>query len=217
MAAANATFEETVALITAGQEIAQDSSKVGNALRTISMRIRGMNEETQELDGSLQTIGGDVYDLTNGKVSIMLDPETYKSPYKILQEISHVWDELTDVQHAELAEKLFGKNRSNIGIAVIENFKQAEAAMDAMNNSAGAADNEMEIITNSLTYKLNALRETGTGIWQNLFQRDELGGVIDDLTALLTVIEKFTDQFGLLGVAAGAGGAVALFNIFKTL
>ena len=34
MAAANATFEETVALITAGQEIAQDSSKVGNALRT---------------------------------------------------------------------------------------------------------------------------------------------------------------------------------------
>ena len=75
MAAANATFEETVALITAGQEIAQDSSKVGNALRTISMRIRGMNEETQELDGSLQTIGGDVFDLTNGKVSIMLDPD----------------------------------------------------------------------------------------------------------------------------------------------
>lgn len=34
-----------------------------------------MNEETQELDGSLQTIGGDVYDLTNGKVSIMLDPD----------------------------------------------------------------------------------------------------------------------------------------------
>lgn len=34
MAAANNTFEETVALITAGQEIAQDSSKVGNALRT---------------------------------------------------------------------------------------------------------------------------------------------------------------------------------------
>ena len=34
MSAANSTFEETVALITAGQEIAQDSSKVGNALRT---------------------------------------------------------------------------------------------------------------------------------------------------------------------------------------
>ena len=34
-----------------------------------------MNEETEQLDGTLQTIGGDVYDLTNGKVSIMLDPD----------------------------------------------------------------------------------------------------------------------------------------------
>ena len=72
-----------------------------------------MNEETEEFDGTLQTIGGDVYDLTNGKVSIMLDPETYKSPYKILQDISKVWGELTDVQQAGLAEKLFGKNRAD--------------------------------------------------------------------------------------------------------
>ena len=73
-----------------------------------------MNEETEQFDGTLQTIGGDVYDLTNGKVSIMLDPETYKSPYKILQDISKVWGELTDVQQAGLAEKLFGKNRADV-------------------------------------------------------------------------------------------------------
>jgi len=41
MQAANNTFEETVALITAGTEITQDPSRVGNGLRTISMRIRG--------------------------------------------------------------------------------------------------------------------------------------------------------------------------------
>ena len=39
------------------------------------MRIRGMNEDTEEFDGTLKTISGDVYDLTNGKVSIMLDPD----------------------------------------------------------------------------------------------------------------------------------------------
>jgi len=93
--------------------------------------------------------------------------------------------------------------------------------MDAMNNSAGAADKEMEIITNSLTYKLNALRETGTGIWQNLFQRDDLGGVIDDLTALLSVIEALTDKLGLIGTIVGVGGgAVGIFKYlkaFKTL
>lgn len=85
-----------------------------------------------------------------------------------------------------------------------------------MQNSAGAADKEMEIITNSLTYKLNALRETGTGIWQNLFQRESIGGVVDDLTALLGVVEKFTDQFGLLGTVVAGGGIMnVLFKFFK--
>lgn len=41
MAAMGSSFEENVALFTAAQEITQDASKVGNALRTISMRIRG--------------------------------------------------------------------------------------------------------------------------------------------------------------------------------
>ena len=61
-----------------------------------------MNEETEELDDTLVTIKGDVFDLTNGKVSIMEDANTYKSPYKILQDISKIWNELTDVQQAEL-------------------------------------------------------------------------------------------------------------------
>lgn len=80
MSAANNTLDETIALITAGTEIVQDASKVGNGLRTISMRIRGMNEETEELDDNLVSIKGDVYELTGGKVSIMEDADWQNSP-----------------------------------------------------------------------------------------------------------------------------------------
>lgn len=69
-----------------------------------------MNEETESLDDTLVTIKGDVFDLTNGKVSIMEDADTYKSTYQVLKEISAVWDELTDKQQAQLLDKLFGKN-----------------------------------------------------------------------------------------------------------
>ena len=93
--------------------------------------------------------------------------------------------------------------------------------MDKMANSAGAADKEMEIITNSLTYKLNALRETGTGIWQNLLSRESIGGVVSDLTTLLSVVEKFTDKVGLLGtilsVGAFAIGITKAYTFFKQL
>ena len=41
MSAANNTLEETIALITAGNAVMQDPERVGNGLKTISMRIRG--------------------------------------------------------------------------------------------------------------------------------------------------------------------------------
>lgn len=41
MAAMGSTLEENIALFTAAQEIQQNDSQVGNALRSISMRVRG--------------------------------------------------------------------------------------------------------------------------------------------------------------------------------
>ena len=219
MAVANNSLDETIALITAGTEIVQDASKVGNGLRTISMRIRGMNEETEELDDSLVNIKGDVYELTNGKVSIMEDPDTYKSTYQILQEISKVWDELTDKQQAQLLDKLFGKTRAQIGASIISNFSQAEAAIKTMSESAGAADREMDIIKNSLEYKINALKETFTGIWQNVFNREDLGSLVDFATGIAEVLDGITEKLGLFGSAIAAGGIAAgvmgIANAFK--
>jgi len=41
MAAANNTFEDTVALGTAAVEVVRDAATVGDALKSVSMRIRG--------------------------------------------------------------------------------------------------------------------------------------------------------------------------------
>ena len=167
-----------------------------------------MDEETETLDESLVNIKSDISDFTNGKISIMEDPDTYKSTAQILREISQIWDELTDKQQAGLAEKLFGKNRANIGVAIISNFEQAEAALKKMENSAGAADAEMAIITESISYKLNALQQTGVGIFQNLFQRDDMKSIIDGLTSVGEVIDKVTEKLGLFKTVLIGGGII---------
>lgn len=156
---------------TAAFEIVQDQS-VGNGFKTVALRIRGINEETQELDETLSTIKSDLYDLTG--ISVMQDEVTYKSTYQILKEISGVWDDLTDKAQTETLELMFGKLRSNIGASVIKNFSAAEKAMDDMANSAGNAEAEMSIMADSISYKLNKLQETSTGIAQNLFDRDDM-------------------------------------------
>lgn len=215
MAAANSTFEQTVALATAATEITRDASQVGNALKTISMRIRGYDEETETFSDDLKTITGDIADLTkvasNNKQGISLfeadDPNTYRAPYEILKDIADIWDEISDKNQAKLLEKLFGKQRAQVGAAIISNFKQAEKAMDAMAGSAGSASKELARAQDSIVFKLNALKETWVGVAQNLYDTRTIKNVIDLLTGMSGIIQTITKSLGTLGtVSAGVLG-----------
>lgn len=211
MAEANNTLEETIALETAAFEITQDEN-VGNGFKTVALRLRGISEEGEEVDGTLQNIKSDLYDLTG--VSIMQDANTYKSTYQILKEISDVWDNLTDKKRAEALELMFGKHRANIGAAVLSNFSAAEKAMDDMANSAGSADAELSIAMDSIEYKLNRLSETGTGIAQNLFNTEDMKRVLDFVNLLADGLDKITGFLGLFPtVGAGLGAFLGIKDV----
>ena len=215
MAAANNTFEQTVALATAATEITRDSSQVGNALKTISMRLRGYDEETETYSDDLKEITGDIANLTkvasNNNQGISLfeadDPNTYRSTYDILKDIADIWNEISDKNQAQLLEKLFGKQRAQVGAALISNFKQAEKAMDAMAGSAGSASKELARAQDSIVFKLNALKETWVGVAQNLYDTRTIKNAIDLLTDMSGVIQTITKSLGTLGtVSAGVLG-----------
>lgn len=223
MAAANNTFEETVALATAAIEITRDAATVGNGLKTLSMRIRGYDEETEEFSGDVAELTGAIADLTkvasNNYRGVSLfepgDPDTYRSTYDILSDIADIWEELTDKNRANLLETLFGKRQAQIGSAILTNFDQARKAIETMENSAGSAEREMSKIEQSLEFKLNALKETWVGVAQNMFQTDDMKLVVDGLTAISGVVDKLTKALGLFGTV-GLVGTIALLNKFRS-
>lgn len=195
---ANNTFEESIGLVVAGQEILQDADVVGQGLKTVSARVRGLSEDWQTVDNELVNIKGDIYDLTG--VSIMEDEDTFKSTYDILKEISYVWDNITDKEQSNISELLFGKHRLSLGLAILDNFEQAEKAVKTMEDSSGNAMEEMTIIYDSLEYKINAFKETITEIAQSTITQDFLKSIVDDGTKMLetfvnagNVIKPFFD------------------------
>lgn len=216
MAEANNSLEETIALETAAVEITQDPDSVGTAFKTISMRIRGYDEETESYTNDVEVLNGKIADLTKtasnpGGISLFTDETKteYKSTYQLLEEISEIYDELTDKQQAQLLEALAGKRQGQIVAATIKNFDAARKTMDNMTHSAGDADKEMNTIKQSLEYKVNALKETGVGIAQNLFQRDDMKTFVDGLTSVLEVVDKLTEKLGLFKTVAISGGLIA--------
>lgn len=221
MKEANNALEDTIALGTAATEITRDATSVGNALKTVSMRIRGYDEETEEYVGGLEELSGDIADLTKTVehplgISLFKDEAKteFKSTLELLRDISTIYDELTDKQQASLLEKLAGKRGGQIVASILNNFEAVENSLETMQNSAGTAEAEMSIITESLTFKLNKLKETGTGIFQNLFPREDIGTVVDLLSSILSVLDKITETIGLLGTVLTS---VAIVKVIKSI
>ena len=221
MKEANNSLEETIALGTAATEITRNAEQVGTAMKTISMRIRGYDEETEEFVGGLEILEGEIASLTKtaskpGGISLFRDEDKteYKSTYELLRDISEIYDELTDKQQAQLLEKLAGKRQGQIIAAILNNFGAVEKSLQTMTESAGSAMREMAIIQESLEYKLNALKETAVGIFQNLFQTDDMSAVIDLLRELLEVIDFLTEKLGLFGTVAVGIGIYSLIKNF---
>lgn len=218
----NNTLEETIALGTAAQEVVRNASNVGQVLKTTSMKIRGYDETTEAYTGNVEVLSGAIADLTKtaskpGGISLFTDEtkQTFKSTTQILREISEIWDDLDDHTQASLLEKLAGKRNGNVIAAILNNFGAVEKSLATMEDSAGNAEAEMSVIMDSMEYKLNALKETGVGIFQNIFKTDEMGTVIDLLTGLLNLLDGLTDTFGLLGTVMLAVPIVKFIKNFS--
>lgn len=185
------------------------------------MRIRGYDEETEELSEDLANLSGEIADLTKtaktpGGISLFTDESKteYKSTYQILKEISDIYDELTDKQQAELLEKLAGKRGGQVVAGLLTNFEAAEKALKEMEQAAGSADAEMSIIEESIEYKVNALKQTWVGTAQDLLKRDDFGKLVDGLTKLSEAIGFVVEKAGLLGtIGLGAGIFAGIKNV----
>lgn len=135
---------------------------------------------------------------------------TYKSTYQILKDIAEIYHDLTDKNQAALLEALAGKRGGQVLASVISDFSEVERAMNEMGKAAGSADAEMGIITESISYKLNALQQTWVGIVQDLVQRGTLNSVIELLTNISSIIASITEHSqGLLPIISGIGVAFA--------
>ena len=226
LAAVGTSVEDSFALFTGAQEVIQNAETVGTALKTLSLRIRGYDEETEELSEDVIAATGKVADLTkvasNGYAGISLWKDAAQTEYKSLKdylgEIAEIWDEIDAASQTELLDKLFGKRGASVGSAILGNFKQVEKSIEAMEDAAGAADAEMSIIEQSIDFKLNALRQTWVGVIQELIDNGMLGEAIDTLTRLSEVLGDIITTIGPLpSLISAIGLSLAVPRIDKII
>lgn len=82
LAAGNNSIDESIALVTAANNVVQDPEKVGTTLKTISMYLRAAKTEAEEAGESTDGMAASVSDLreeilalTGDQVDIQLDED----------------------------------------------------------------------------------------------------------------------------------------------
>ena len=209
------TIQETAAMIGGITEVTQDPEKAGNALKVVSMRLRGMKGELQELGEetdenveNLSKMQGDILNLTHGKVNIFDARGEFKSTYDILDSVADVWDRLSTIEQADLLETMAGKHRANDLAAILSNWENVEAMYESAMGAEGSAEREHEKYVKSMQGRLDSLSSSWQALSNTILGSDFLGGIISGFGGALDAIDAFIDKFGLFPTLLSTASSV---------
>ena len=221
LAAVGTDVKDSFALFSSIQEVLQNSEKSGTSLRSVALRLRSFDESTEEYSEDLANITGELADLTKTAehsqgVSIFKPGSTteFKSLVDYFGEIHDIWDEMSQKQQNDFLLKAFGRTQAQAGAALIQNYDAVTKAIQEMEQASGSSDKEMSTVESSISYKINALKQTWVGTAQEILKRDDIGNFVTALTKLSEGLGSLVSNLGLVKTAAlGISAALSLNNV----
>ena len=228
-------IDQTLALLTAANDITQDISKASMGARTVALRMSG----TQEAKQQLEDLGEDTSDFivqTQSKVdsqvrkytatssnpngiSVLDDNGRLRDTYDVLLDISKVWDEIvakdeefgTNTSNA-LLELLAGKTRSNVLASILQNPELLENAYETSKNAKGTGQKELDIYLDSVQAKTTQITNNLQQLSSATIDTDSFKTFLDLINSILTGVNSLAEAFGGLNLAISA---IAGFQLQK--
>lgn len=209
------TLDQSIGMIVAANDVAQDPESVGNALKVLSLRIRGaktdleqMGESTDDVAVSTSKLRDQIKALTNvdgkGGFDILTKSGDFKSTYEIMEGIANVWKKMNDVDKASLLEQVAGKNRANVVSGMLDNWKDAQDAAKTAAESAGSATKENETYLDSINGKISQFTAAFEKLSKDVLDSDLIKFFIELATHIANLADeavKLVDNFGLIPTA----------------
>lgn len=159
----------------------------------------GMATSTAKLREEVKALSG---------VDIMLNDDTFKSTYQILDELSVKWKELTDIQRASLTELLAGKHQGNTLSSIMNNFDIARDALRVSLDAEGSAMEEHEKWMDSIQARINQLKAAWEGFSSSFLDSGFVKSSVSGLTGLVKILDKIVDTVGSLPILLGTAGII---------
>ena len=150
--------------------------------------------------------------LTGKGISLKDANGDFRDTYDILLDISKVWNDMSKMDQAALAEKISGNRQQNVLFSILTNFNEAEKAMSLMDDSAGALTSSYETYLDSVQGKINQFKASWTELANTVISSDFLKGAVDSARTFLELLNGITGAIGSLPTMIGAIAGAASFR-----
>lgn len=223
MAQTGASFEQSLAMLTAITEVTRNATKASRGLVSIGSRLNQVIDKSSSTGKALK----EIYEGLN--IALFDNEGQLRSSYEIFSDLAAIWDTLDKNTQNYIASQQAGTNQFQNFAALMQNFSTAAEATSTALNSAGSAARENNAYMEGLEAKTDLLKATFQDLANNVIDSQLVKSLLDlaniFLSLLNTPVGTFITQVTLLtGVMWGFVEVVKAMQIigvavtqFKTL
>lgn len=162
----------------------------------------GMVESTAKLQNMIKSMTG---------VDIMVDKDTFKSTYDIIKELGAVWDNLKDIEQAQILEAIAGKRQANVVASALRNYEKLDDVLQTSIKSEGSAMQEQEEYSKSIQYSLDTLKAAYQEFANTVINNESTKKMFGVAQNFLEIITKIINKLGTFPtLMAGLGATLSI-------
>lgn len=206
----NTSLEETTALLTATYEVLRNAETASQGLNTISQRLRKMTEDGEDNSEVIANIEKTFQKYTRGAVTMYDSNRELRSTYDVLSDLHSVWDSLSSSAQAYVTEAVAGNRQNKVLMALMGNWATVEQVIAESANASGSALEENAKYADSVTGKLNNLKQAWNELAQATLNSDVIKFVLEALTGLVKIMTKLG---GLGNIIISIGALIAALKL----
>ena len=189
--------------------------QIGNGLKTLYARFSDL-EAGETLEDGI-SLGKVTSQLEKYGVQVLDGEGQMRGVGDIMEDLMEVWSSLDQTQKAAVAQTVAGKYQLSRFEALMNRSDLYDEYKGASESADGTLDQMNEEFVDSLEGRMNKLQATFEGIFNSMFETDDIYPFIDALTLALELVDNFVQSIGGGGQVLLAFGNIATKVFSKQL
>ena len=210
-------------LATAFNEVAANAKQAGVETEKLLAYAAVIGETTQEGMASVGTSLNAIFSrMGNIKLSRLKDPESgedlsnvetvlgnvgiklrdsqseFRDFDEVLDETASKWSTFSEVTQRSIAQAFSGTHHMNNFLVLMDQWNNVQKYTETALNSSGESMQKYEVYQESLTGKIEGLKNAFQSLSTTTIEGDFFGGLIDFGTGFLNVLDSVIDKVGIL-------------------